>query len=50
MAYSRTFEVFVKIKSGQILVLIEIEYLTKVLRATELSANREFQILLIHCT
>ena len=47
IAYRRTFEVFVK--DGQIQVLIGIEYPTKVLRATELSANREFQILLIHC-
>ena len=37
-------------KPGQIQVLMGIELTTKVMRATELSANREFQILLNHFT
>ena len=42
----RNSEVFVKIKPGQIQVLMGIEHSTKVVRATELSSNREYQILL----
>ena len=46
----RTFEVFVKDKAWKIQVLMGIEYPMKVLRVTELSANREFQILLNNFT
>ena len=45
-----TFEVFVKDKAAQIQVLIQMEDSTKVMCATELSANREFQSLLIRYT
>ena len=49
-AARRTFEAFVKDKAAQIQVLMGIEDSTKVMRATELSANREFQIPLIRYT
>ena len=45
-----TFEVFGKDKAGQIQVLMRMEDSTKVVCARELSANREFQILLIRYT
>ena len=45
-----TFEVFGKDKAGQIQVLMRMEDSTKVVCARELSANREFQILLIRFT
>ena len=49
-AARRTFEAFVKDKAAQIQVLMGIEDSTKVVRATELSTNREFQIPLIRYT